>query len=79
MRVGNTGISMVIDKGGRVTDRLGLNVAGTLTAQIAPSDDVTFYTRFGDVFAWLILIIGITFSGIPIWRSRKTVLKDKAE
>ena len=79
VRVGNTGISMLIDKGGRVTGRLGLNVAGTLTGQIAPSDEVTFYTRFGDVFAWLNLIIGITFSGIPIWRSRKTVLKDQAE
>jgi apolipoprotein N-acyltransferase len=49
----NTGISGFIDSDGRKSDLIPPGEAGTSVATIALDDRVTFYTRFGDVFAYL--------------------------
>jgi apolipoprotein N-acyltransferase len=51
-RVSNTGISAFIDSAGRVVDMLDANRDEILTGVPAVDDRHTFYTRFGDLFAW---------------------------
>ena len=62
-RAANTGISCFIDPFGRVTAKLqdengkDLFIKGYLTRNIALSPQKTFYTTYGDVFVYLVLII----------------------
>ncbi len=69
VRAANTGISMVIDQAGRVIARLGLNKEGVFTARIAPATGLTFYARFGDLFAWLCFMAAVALS-IVAYRNR---------
>ena len=73
VRAANTGISMVIEQTGKIVSYMGLNREGVLAANIAPTNELTFYARFGDVFAWLnvIIIIGITMYSSKNWLRRK--------
>ena len=48
IRVANTGISAVIDAGGRVLAELPLNEAGFLDHRVPPALAPTLYARFGD-------------------------------
>ena len=58
-RAANTGISALIDPWGRITRRLRgpdgreLFVEGVLVRDVALSGGPTFYTRHGDLFAFL--------------------------
>jgi apolipoprotein N-acyltransferase len=58
-RAANIGISCIIDPCGRVVDRVrgeggaDIFVRGHLTGTIVPQDQKTFYTLYGDVFAWI--------------------------
>lgn len=52
LRVGNAGVTGLVDPFGRVVRHLGLFTAETLQADIRPLRIETFYTRHGDVFAW---------------------------
>jgi len=62
-RAANTGISCFIDAFGRITGIVKNSahkptfIEGYLTMPIRPSKEKTFYTRFGDIFAYLNLII----------------------
>jgi apolipoprotein N-acyltransferase len=57
VRVGNAGVTGVVDPFGRVLDRLGMFTAETLRADIRPLRIETIYTRVGDVFAWTIVAV----------------------
>jgi len=63
----NTGVSCFINPLGKIEkqlqDKKGSNVwiSGTLTHSIGSGNKTTFYTRFGDVFSWLMLILGFGF------------------
>jgi apolipoprotein N-acyltransferase len=50
-RSSNTGISGFIDSVGRVHDTIPANTTGIAVRQIGIDGRLTFYTRFGDVFA----------------------------
>jgi apolipoprotein N-acyltransferase len=52
-RAANTGISGFIDATGRIFDTSDLFVPSARTASLVPRTGTTFYTRHGDVFAWL--------------------------
>jgi apolipoprotein N-acyltransferase len=52
-RAANTGVSGFIDAGGRVLSASDLFVPAARAAALAPRTRTTFYTRYGDVFAWL--------------------------
>lgn len=69
VRVGNAGDTGVIDAHGRIVERLGLFTAGTLTADVALLDIETFYTRHGDVFAWGVLVVALSWLGIALRRA----------
>lgn len=74
LRATNTGISVVVDPSGkirgRVTDEAGKDilVTGLLTAAVPKQGKESFYTRYGDVFAFacgLVAFIGITLATLP--------------
>ena len=78
VRVTNTGLSAFIDPFGRITDVVRgkdgteLLVEGVLSGSVPLSRGTTFYTRYGDVFAFLvigicalILLYALTRSWIP--------------
>lgn len=70
VRVGNAGATGTIDPFGRVVDRLGLFTAETLSAEIRPLNLETFYTRHGDVFAWLVVIVTLASATVAAYRRR---------
>lgn len=79
VRAANTGISVVIDQAGRIVARLGLNKEGVFTARIAPATGMTFYARFGDVFAWLAVAAAVWFTiAAYLRRGQKGSHDDKA-
>jgi len=63
VRCANTGISCIIDHHGRVLERVknenneDVFVQGVLNGSVVPRDEKTFYTRYGDVFAWCSLLL----------------------
>jgi len=64
VRCGNTGISCIIDRYGRITERLkskdgrDLFVRGVLSGTVLLPDSNTFYTRHGDIFVYINLVVG---------------------
>ena len=65
VRAANTGISAVIDPVGRVAARLGLGIEGVLDSSLPVALPPTFYARFGDIPAAIMVAIGFLF---VIWR-----------
>ena len=61
LRCSNTGISMVISSSGNITEELPLNQSGVISASIIPNNELTFYSRYGDLIAQLSLLISIYF------------------
>mgnify|MGYP001606652081 CR=1 FL=1 len=59
VRVGNAGVSGVVDPFGRVLDRLGMFTAETLQADVRPMHLETIYTRVGDVFGWTVAAVAV--------------------
>ena len=72
VRVGNAGVTGVVDPFGRVVDRLGLFTEEVLQADIRPLQLKTFYTRHGDVFAWMVVVV----AGLWLWASPSSPLKN---
>jgi apolipoprotein N-acyltransferase len=61
IRAANTGISAIIDSRGRVMARTDLFEEETLRGTLHLNDrKLTFYTRFGDMFAYLAVIMALT-------------------
>ncbi len=74
IRAANTGISAIIDSRGRIRQRTELFEEETLRATLHLRDrNLTFYTRFGDIFAYLAVIM--TLAGVI--RGLRTVSKRK--
>jgi apolipoprotein N-acyltransferase len=70
LRSANTGISVHVDKAGRFKSKLDLDERGIIYAGFSPSDGLTFYGRFGDLFAFLITLV--TFlGGFWIWHRKR--------
>ena len=58
IRCTNTGISMLINPSGKIENTIGLNKIGTMKAKINKNKyRKTFYTRFGNVFSLILLIL----------------------
>jgi apolipoprotein N-acyltransferase len=55
----NNGVTTSIDPYGRIVKRAERNVRTALTVPFAAQTEVTFYTSFGDVFAWLCVVISL--------------------
>jgi apolipoprotein N-acyltransferase len=63
LRCANTGISQIIDVSGRIIRQTSLNQAEVIHASVIPNSELTFYTKYGDVFAWLNFLIIMVFLG----------------
>jgi apolipoprotein N-acyltransferase len=59
VRAANTGISGFIDSRGRIIKRGDIFTEETLTGEVTLRREKTFYTRYGDLFAFLCIIITI--------------------
>lgn len=62
-RAANTGISGFISPTGEIVDTLGWDERGTLTAEVTPSREVTFYAKAGDylgrlgTYLWILSLL----------------------
>ncbi len=52
VRAANTGISAAFDAVGRECGHLALNTRGFLTCGVHPMSYLSFYAKYGDLFAW---------------------------
>ncbi len=59
VRAANTGISALITPAGRIVKQSDLFVEAVLSAAVTPGTAGTFYTRYGDVFAWGCVFISV--------------------
>jgi len=67
VRAANTGISGFIDPAGRITATTGLFTATALTRNVPVLDQLTFYTRYGDIAGLAALVamgLGFMVKGI---------------
>lgn len=69
-RAANTGISAVIAASGRIAEQSKLFTPASLAGIILLQREMTFYTRFGDIFALLCLLLSFVVLGITFIRSR---------
>jgi apolipoprotein N-acyltransferase len=76
VRCANTGISCIIDPCGRVVDRVrdeagrDVFVRGHLTGEVTPLQSNTLYTRYGDWFAWLCVIVSAGTLSLALRKNR---------
>jgi apolipoprotein N-acyltransferase len=71
VRAANTGISAVVHPTGRVLAASDLFEEAILVQTIRTRKEDTFYSRHGDVFAWLSLLgamASLVMKGWPVWR-----------
>lgn len=62
IRAANTGISGFIDSNGRILAQSGLFAREVLTKNITTDSTRTFYTRYGDLFSYLCIVISIVLA-----------------
>ena len=67
-RSANTGISMVIDPWGRVQKKLPLHEQGVLTGTLRTGIARPFYSKYGEVFGFVITLIGLAGLGWSFFR-----------
>ena len=69
----NSGVTASIDPLGRVVESIPRHELNALTADYGYCSDLTFYTRYGDVFAWLCVlscgIIALALTGTSLRKS----------
>jgi apolipoprotein N-acyltransferase len=63
LRCANTGISQIVDASGNIRYQTQLNQSEVIRASVVPNSALTFYTKFGDVFAWVNILIIMVFLG----------------
>lgn len=71
VRAANTGVSAVTEPTGRIGPRLGLFERGVVEAAIPLREGVTFYTRFGDLFAYGCALGGLALLGASLRGPRR--------
>jgi apolipoprotein N-acyltransferase len=70
LRGSNSGVTSIIDAAGRVVAEGGLFTAEVVSATVPRLGVTTFYTRCGDVFAWLVLVAAVILLVVPRSRTR---------
>ncbi|MGB9627799.1 MAG: apolipoprotein N-acyltransferase [Thermodesulfobacteriota bacterium] len=73
VRSANTGISALIDPVGRIVKRGGLFTEEAIYGIIHLSKEKTFYTLYGDVFAWSCSACSIILLGIAFFRKYQMI------
>ena len=71
VRCANTGISGVINSIGMVQHKIPLGKKSIIKADILPAQNLTFYTKYGEVFAILCIMVSlIMFTAVWINRTK---------
>jgi apolipoprotein N-acyltransferase len=77
-RAANTGITGLIDPKGKIVNRGGIFIEEAMNGTIRLSKDKTFYTLYGDVFAWLCSAFSIFLLAYSLFKKSKNIkLKGK--
>jgi apolipoprotein N-acyltransferase len=71
----NNGVTTAIDPYGRIVKQAERNVRTTLTVSFAPQTEVTFYTRFGDVFAWICVVVSLVVVFVRVRFRARTMIE----
>ena len=69
IRCANTGISIIVDPYGNITDRIELNKEGVIEAEVIILDEQTFYTKYGNLFSIFNLVIMILMLVVAFFRN----------
>ena len=69
-RATNTGITTFISPTGEINVTAPMRQPATLVANVPVGGPLTFYTRFGDVFAWICVGLLMGLFGYAIFRNR---------
>ena len=68
VRAANTGITAIIDSRGHIVRMTGLFHEALLTGEIRVGSQTTFYTRYGDLFAWNCAVLSLVGVGMLLRR-----------
>jgi apolipoprotein N-acyltransferase len=68
LRVTNSGITAGIDPYGRIYETIPWNVRGAVDLPYNFRTDTTLYTRFGDWFAWMCVLISVILLLQTFWK-----------
>ena len=71
LRDTNNGFTVDVDPYGRTVAVLATDIRSELDAPYDFRGDRTLYVRFGDWFAWLCVVVSITFLGVAIVRASR--------
>jgi apolipoprotein N-acyltransferase len=71
VRAANTGITAIIDSQGHIRGMTGLFREGLLSGEIRLGGATPFYTRYGDLFAWLCLLGALAACLAPVVKLRR--------
>jgi len=71
VRSANTGISMVIEPSGEITTETILNEKTGINSTIKLNSKSTFYTKYGDVFSWIMILLTVFLLGINFKKDEK--------
>jgi len=64
VRSANTGISFIVEPSGEIKSKTTLNVKEGISASINLYSELTFYSKFGDIFSWMMIVISVGLLGI---------------
>ena len=62
---------MVNDPSGKIKHKTALNTEDIITTFITESNTITFYTKYGNVFAYLVLIITTVLLMYSFYKNEK--------
>jgi apolipoprotein N-acyltransferase len=74
----NNGVTASIDPLGRVVVKAERNVRTTLIAPFSPQSETTFYTRYGDLFAWTCVVISLIVIFVRFRIASRTMLEARS-
>lgn len=61
IRAANSGISGFIDSKGRIIDKTNLFERTYIVKNIQVNEKLSFYTKYGDIFAYLCVVFSLIF------------------
>ncbi|PIP13270.1 MAG: apolipoprotein N-acyltransferase [bacterium (Candidatus Stahlbacteria) CG08_land_8_20_14_0_20_40_26] len=74
VRCGNTGISYIATPDGNVKHKTGLFEEAVISGDIYPIPVETFYTKYGDVFSYVMILIAV-MGIVGTWFSRRSIIE----
>jgi apolipoprotein N-acyltransferase len=74
----NNGVTASIDPLGRVVVKAERNVRTTLISPFNPQSETTFYTRYGDLFAWTCVVISLIVIFVRFRIASRTMLEARS-